>query len=144
MVSIRAKTHADVPALFDIWRRAVIATHHFLSAADFAEIEALVRDIYLPAAELWVAADESAPPVGFIGLSGAHIDALFVAPNAHGRGVGRRLVEHARGMPRPLSVDVNEQNEGALAFYRRLGFRVSGRSPTDDQGRPYPLLHLRL
>ena len=28
------------------------------------------------------------------------------------------------------------------AFYERLGFVVRGRSPTDDAGRPYPLLHL--
>lgn len=39
-------------------------------------------------------------------------------------------------------VDVNEQNEQALGFYRRLGFAQVGRSPLDGEGRPYPLLHL--
>jgi putative acetyltransferase len=41
-------------------------------------------------------------------------------------------------------VDVNEQNEQALGFYRHLGFEVVGRSPLDGQGKPYPLLHMTL
>ena len=42
----------------------------------------------------------------------------------------------------PLRVDVNEQNPEALGFYLANGFEVTGRSPLDGQGRPFPLLHL--
>lgn len=42
------------------------------------------------------------------------------------------------------TVDVNEQNTQAVGFYARAGFTVTGRSPVDDEGRPYPLLHLAL
>jgi putative acetyltransferase len=31
-----------------------------------------------------------------------------------------------------------------VGFYERLGFKRIGRSPLDDAGRPYPLLHLAL
>jgi putative acetyltransferase len=41
-------------------------------------------------------------------------------------------------------VDVNEQNHQAFGFYQRFGFAVTGRSDTDGQGKPYPLLHLGL
>ena len=41
-------------------------------------------------------------------------------------------------------VDVNEQNEQALGFYKHIGFSVTGRSPLDGQGKPYPLLHMTL
>ena len=41
-------------------------------------------------------------------------------------------------------VDVNEQNASAVDFYTRRGFAVVGRRDSDDEGRPYPLLHLRL
>ena len=40
------------------------------------------------------------------------------------------------------AVDVNEQNPQALAFYKRQGFRIVGRSAQDGQGMPYPLLHM--
>ena len=41
-------------------------------------------------------------------------------------------------------MDVNEQNSAARGFYEACGFAVEGRSELDDQGRPYPLLHMRL
>jgi len=40
-------------------------------------------------------------------------------------------------------VDVNEQNQEALGFYNHLGYEVTGRSPIDGQGRPFPILHLK-
>jgi putative acetyltransferase len=43
-----------------------------------------------------------------------------------------------------LAVDVNEQNEAATRFYEACGFVVTGRSELDEQGRPYPLLHMKL
>lgn len=30
-----------------------------------------------------------------------------------------------------------------VGVYRHMGFAATGRSPTDDAGRPYPLLHMR-
>ena len=41
-------------------------------------------------------------------------------------------------------VDVNEQNDKALGFYLRMGFRIIGRDETDGMGKPYPILHLQL
>jgi ribosomal protein S18 acetylase RimI-like enzyme len=42
-----------------------------------------------------------------------------------------------------LTVDVNEQNPAARGFYEALGFVVVGRSPLDEGGRPFPVLHMR-
>jgi len=33
-------------------------------------------------------------------------------------------------------VDVNEQNEQALGFYKKLGYRVVGRTEVDSLGKP--------
>lgn len=41
-------------------------------------------------------------------------------------------------------VDVNEQNTQARGFYEHKGFEVIGRSETDEQGEPFPILHMRL
>lgn len=137
------KRHADETArLFAIWHSAVCSTHGFLSPADFETIAGLVRDHYLPEAELWVAIDEQDQALAFMGMTASKAEALFVDPARHGEGIGRALMAHAEELAGPLTVDVNAQNDAALAFYRRLGFVVTGRSETDAGGMPYPLLHL--
>lgn len=144
MVAIRSSLPSDTSRLLDIWRRAVRATHHFLPPKDFDEIEKLVANDYLPGVALLVAVDETDKPLGFMGLSGTHIDALFVDPDMHGRGIGRLLIGRAVKGARTVTVDVNEQNGQAVSFYRRLGFGRIGRSETDSEGRPFPLLHLSI
>lgn len=139
---IRASTSADAVRNLDIWRAAVSATHDFLAREDFAAIEVMLAE-HLPTLQPLVWVDEQNQPVGFMILKDGHIDALFVAPEAHGRGIGRALVDYAGRSGAVLTVDVNEQNPRAAGFYERLGFRTEGRSPVDDQGRPYPLLHMR-
>ncbi len=139
---IRASRPEDADCLFEIWRGAAVATHHFLAPADFSFFADLVRDSYLPSAALTVATDETDHLIGFIGMTDNKIDALFVAPEKMDRGVGRRLIAEAGAGHCRLLVDVNEQNEAAVAFYRRLGFRCVGRSELDETGRPYPILHL--
>jgi putative acetyltransferase len=76
-------------------------------------------------------------------MDGSEIAALFLAPEFHRRGGGRRLVEHARALRGELTVAVNEQNPGAVRFYEALGFVVERRTDLDDEGRPFPLLHMR-
>ena len=143
MLKLRASTPADGTRVVQIWRDAVDATHDFLSAEDRAAIDVQVQ-AFLPQAPLWLAVDDQDRAIGFMGLSGSHIDALFIDPARRGKGVGRRLVEQAFALHPALTVDVNEQNAQAVGFYRRLGFVPTGHSPTDDQGRPYPLIHMKL
>jgi len=140
---VRASRLSDFPELLEIWRRAVAATHDFVTEEDRAAIDRAVAEEYLPSAELLVATDSDDMPVAFLGGSGREIESLFVDPAAHGKGVGRMLLEHFDGTGEgELNVEVNEQNHRARAFYERLGFREVSSSPLDGQGRPYPLLRL--
>jgi putative acetyltransferase len=143
-MSIRRATPTDREALLDIWLRSVRATHAFLSEEDIQSLLPLVRD-YLTSAEpeFWVLCAESGAPVGFMGLAGSKMEALFLAPEFQRRGGGRQLVQHAQQFHRALTVDVNEQNPAACRFYAACGFVVEGRSALDSTGRPFPLLHLR-
>lgn len=141
MIRIRRSTPADVPALIQVWRRAVDATHNFLTPEDRLAIDAQVCE-YLPNGDFLIA-EEDGTVAGFLGGSGRHIDAIFIDPQWHGRGIGTMLIDRFAGSSgEPLRVEVNEQNGGARQFYERRGFKVVGRSPLDDQGRPYPLLHM--
>jgi len=103
-----------------------------------------VRTYLSSDAELWAACDDAGTVLGFMGLSEGRIDSMFLAPEFMGRGIGRQLVRHAQSQWADLTVDVNEQNEGATRFYEACGFVVTGRSELDEQGRPYPLLHMKL
>ena len=125
----------------DIWLRSVRATHRFLTEENVQSLLPIVRDVALKELEVWVI-DNGDGVAGFMGLSGAKLEALFIAPEFLRRGGGRMLVEHARKLKGPLTVDVNEQNPEALRFYEACGFKVVGRSETDGMGLPFPLLHL--
>lgn len=141
---IRQRISADNPRLLDIWLRAVRATHHFLQPSEIDDLLPQVRDLYLPAVEVWVAVDADDQPQGFIGLNDSHVEMLFIDPVWRGRGLGRALLDFTRELRGTLSVDVNEQNPLAVGFYLHYGFIQSGRSPTDGEGRPFPLLHMSL
>lgn len=141
-ITIRKSTLDDVERLFDVWHSAVEATHDFLIPEDHAEIAALVRDQYLPVADLDVAIDEHGLPLAFMGMTGNEIDALFVHADARGTGVGRLMVEHAFATGPVIRTEVNEQNGQGVAFWEHMGFRRIGRTEIDGQGRPYPLLQM--
>lgn len=139
---IRASTLDDGNRICEIWEDAVSATHHFLTADD---AQAIAREVlgFLPHVPLMLAVDDTGLILGFMYLNGSHLEALFVDPACHGQGVGRALVSHALLFHPSLTTDVNAQNHEAAAFYARMGFRPFAHSPTDAQGRSYPLIHLR-
>jgi putative acetyltransferase len=144
-MNIRRAIPIDRDVLLDIWLRSVRATHTLLLEEDIQSFLPLVRD-YLASSEpdFWVLCSDAGAIVGFMGMSGSKMEALFLAPEFHRRGGGRRLVRHAQTLKGELTVDVNEQNPAACHFYQACGFVVEGRSELDSTGRPFPLLHMRL
>ncbi|MEV3818343.1 acetyltransferase [Aeromonas salmonicida] len=138
----QAKTR-DHSTLISLWEASVRATHHFLPEEEIDALKPLILEHYFAAVDLVCARDETGI-TGFCGVQDGNIEMLFLAPEARGRGIGRLLVAHAISRQGVTRVDVNEQNVQALGFYQRMGFVVTGRSPLDGQGKPYPLLHMVL
>lgn len=139
MTLIRPSRPDDGPRVLEIWAAAVDATHDFLSPEDRRAIGEEVAG-FLPGVPSLLAVDNSDRASGFMIVDGGNIEALFVDPACHGRGVGKVLVRHASDVLGARRVEVNEQNLGARAFYRRVGFVEIGRMALDGQGRPYPLI----
>lgn len=141
---LRAMEPADVPRLVELWEASVRASHTFLSEEDILGLVPLVADALETALDVTVAVDPDGVILGFSGISGSKLEALFVDPAAMGKGAGGVLMRHALDECRVWRVDVNEGNPGARAFYRKYGFVVRSRSATDGQGRPFPILHMEL
>mgnify|MGYP006109228755 CR=1 FL=1 len=130
--------------LLEIWEGSVRATHDFLAEADIQELKPLIFEQYFDAVDLRCAKNSQGEILGFCGVHDGNIEMLFISPDARGKGVGALLVAYAIKSQCATKVDVNEQNEQALGFYQHIGFSVTGRSPIDGQGKPYPLLHMAL
>lgn len=65
MHTIRLSTSRDIDAAVEIWRRAVDATHAFLTPEDRAAIDAEVAKIF-PQITLHLAVDENDSPVALM------------------------------------------------------------------------------
>lgn len=127
--------------LLKIWRRAVDATHNFLPQEDRQAIDRMVCD-FLPKVPLWFAVDANDYPLAFMFIDNGHMVALFVDPAYRAAGIGAALVRHGISLHPKMTTYVNEKNAQALGFYEKMGFKRTGRSSLDGQGRPYPIIHL--
>ena len=144
ITEITDRTPRLMDQLLEVWERSVRATHLFLSAGEIAEIKTYVPQALREVPNLIVAWEAEGIPVGFMGVDGQKLEMLFLAPEERGKGLGRELVQYGVERFGIREVTVNEQNPQALGFYERMGFRVCRRSELDEQGRPYPILTMRL
>ena len=130
--------------LLAVWERSVRATHLFLSPEEIAEIRTYVPQALREVPHLIAARRADGTPAGFMGIDGQKLEMLFLAPEERGKGLGRALVQYGVERFGIREVTVNEQNPQARGFYERMGFRVCQQSELDEQGRPYPILNMRL
>jgi len=137
-----SRDDALVGRLVELWEASVRATHDFLTESDIRRIRPQVSEALLAAADLRIVRDAAGVPIAFMGTEGRRLEMLFVDPACRGAGVGAALVREAleRGV---TEVAVNEQNPAARGFYERMGFVVCGRSERDEQGGPFPILHMK-
>lgn len=141
--SIHPYTNQDREQVLNVWEASVLATHDFLLPTDFEEIKALVHTIDFHEFEVYCL-HHAGVIAGFIGIAERKIEMLFLSPAYIGKGFGRQLIHFAIAELKADSVDVNEQNTQAVAFYKKLGFKTYERTDHDDQGKAYPLLRMKL
>ena len=129
---IRKFENLDLDAVMQIWLHGNLDAHAFISASFWTEHFEMVRDM-LPQAELYVHENEAPRQIdGFIGLTGNHIEGIFVAKAARSKGVGKALLDHAKLLKPSLTLNVYQKNERALAFYRREQFAVQSEGIDED------------
>ena len=92
IAEVSARPPQLVQQLVEVWQRSVQATHLFLSAPEIAAIRTYVPQALCGVEHLIVAQDESGTPVGFMGVQENRLEMLFLDPEAHGQGLGARLL----------------------------------------------------
>ncbi|GAL32128.1 histone acetyltransferase HPA2 and related acetyltransferases [Vibrio maritimus] len=139
--NVRPEYYAE---MLDVWENSVRATHDFITEDDIAFFKPIIIEQAFPAVTLKCVKSDCGSILGFVGVHDSKIEMLFVLNEARGRGIGKVLLEHAIEHLHANKVDVNEQNPQATRFYERMGFKVTSRSPFDDMGKPFPILHMTL
>lgn len=132
----------DYETLLNIWEDSVRATHGFLKEEDLQFYKPLILHEYFHQVKLFCHKNSNFEITGFMGIAEDKLEMLFIDPRARGTGLGKELLAYAIGRQRVKRVDVNEQNEQAVGFYKHMGFQVVGRSEFDGAGKHYPLLHM--
>ncbi|MDR0368026.1 MAG: GNAT family N-acetyltransferase [Bacteroidales bacterium] len=126
-----------------VWEKSVCATHTFLAYSDITYYKKIISDMDFNAIQTFCLMNKNTI-LGFIGVVGRKIEMLFLYPDIMKQGYGKMLVQYAVEKLKASMVDVNEQNLGALEFYRKCGFVVYERTDKDDEGKDYPILKMQL
>ena len=119
IVQVTDRNPSLIKQLLKVWESSVRATHLFLSE------------------------NENHLPVGFMGITGRHLEMLFITHEERGKGYGTKLLQYGIEKYSVNDLAVNEQNPLAKGFYESMGFVIYKRTELDEQGNPYPLLYMK-
>lgn len=133
-----------VDNLMRVWESSVRDTHTFLAEQDIISLRPLVAGAFKEMDIMLVIKNASDEITAFLGIKDNKIEMLFVDSLERGKQLGKRLVLEAISNYSANLVDVNEQNEQAVGFYKHIGFEVFERSELDAQGNPFPILHMKI
>jgi len=141
-IMINSASQRDYPAIIELWELYVRASHLFLPEDYLQRIKKLLPSI-LEAVKLFVHLENDQKTItGFLGVTDEKIEMLFIHPDKRGQGIGTLLNKFAMEQLHTYKVDVNEQNEQAVGFYKRIGYEVVGRTEVDGLGKPFPILQM--
>lgn len=143
IIEITERNSELIQILLDVWESSVKATHSFLSDDEINSIKQYVSQALKEIPYLIIAENEKGSPVGFMGIANQMLEILFVSEQNRGQGIGKQLLQYGMENYSVNEIAVNEQNPLAKGFYEYMGFEVYKRTELDEQGNPYPLLHMK-
>jgi GNAT superfamily N-acetyltransferase len=139
MIVVREATEADLPAVLAIYAQPELDGGDVLSLDDARD--RFARFARYPDYKMYVALDGDAIVGTFAllvmdnllhrGAPSGVIEDVGVAPELHGRGIGKAMMQHAMKLCRDhgcykLALSSNAKRSSAHAFYASLGFEQHG------------------
>lgn len=119
---IRELKGEDLDKVMRVWLEANAEAHHFIPRSYWEGQWGNVREA-IPESEVYVY-EKDGEIMGFVGLSGNYIAGIFVAPGSQSAGIGKQLLDYAKGLKPELHLHVYSKNRRAVRFYLREGFSV--------------------
>ena len=137
---IRRAVPSDTDKIMMLWLKESVAAHSFIPQSCWDTCANMVKTKLLPCAETFVFCDKHQIK-GFVSLlDGNYIGALFVRTDCQKRRIGRKLLEYVRRRRPQISLRTYVQNERAIRFYRRCGFKIVAENIDNNTGAPEVLL----
>lgn len=128
---IRAFEEHDLTAIMQIWLDTNTKAHSFIPKEYWAGHCEMVRSV-LPQAEVYVYEDDVTKQInGFIGLSDNYVEGIFVREGVQSNGIGKQLLDHAKGAKSHMSLRVYQENTRAIRFYQWEQFVIQSEN-TDE------------
>ena len=137
-------TDNDYSKVLDVWELSVKATHHFLKPEEIDYYRPLILKYTLPQVDLYGIKNTQQELLAFIAIRDNKIEMLFVHPDYLRQKLGSSLLSLAIHEHKCNRIDVNEENPDAFKVYQKFGFKPIARHPTDDCGKPHPIIELAL
>jgi GNAT superfamily N-acetyltransferase len=124
-----ADARREAAALAELQRASALVAYAGLFAGPFPLAETVERWLRFEGSVH--VAESDGVPVGFVAASDAELDALYVAPERRGQGIGSALIALA---PQAERLWVLERNVAARRFYERHGWRPDGEVKPGPEG----------
>lgn len=144
VIELKDRTSQLIDKLLNVWENSVRATHQFLSNEEILEIKKYVPQALSSISHLIIDSDEKENFIAFMGIEENKLEMLFIASEYRGKGIGKKMLLYGIENYNVNDLAVNEDNPQAKGFYEHMGFKVYQRNEVDDQGKPYPVLYMRL
>lgn len=119
---IRELRKADINKVANIWLDTNITTHYFIPAQYWQNNFELVKELLLQATVYVYECNQEIQ--GFIGLNDEYVEGIFVSDEMQSQGIGKVLLNYAKGKRSKLLLNVYQKNTRAISFYQREGFEI--------------------
>lgn len=136
---VRRAAEGEAAAVADLYLRARRAAVPAIppSVHDDEDVHRHFATVVLPQHEVWLL-DADGGLVALLVLHDDWVDHLYVDPARTGRGLGSRLLDHAKAQrPGGLQLWAFQSNSGARRFYEHHGFEPAEMTDGDnEEGAP--------
>jgi len=124
MIEYISAEQRDLPLLFQL-NKQLIDDYEDTSSIDYDRVLAWVQknlEAMRPHFRriLW-----NGIPAGFFCLHQGELDSLFVFPELQGKGIGSEVIRYCQTQSPSVRLYVFRKNIRAIAFYARMGFRIT-------------------